>query len=114
MSSSQVRHRGAHVVLAVAVTVVALAVLWRHGAAGQTGGAAVAQAIAADGSRAAADDLPARCAAAAKELRPRLGDDCRAIVAAPFVLAGNLSDDDLSRWHRRTIEPAAKAIANCY
>jgi hypothetical protein len=42
------------------------------------------------------DDLPARCAAAAKELRSRLGEM------------------ELANWHRRTIQPAAEAIANCY
>jgi hypothetical protein len=60
------------------------------------------------------DDLPARCAAAAKELRPRLGDECRVIVQSPFVIAGDLSEADLAAWHRRTIGPAAKAIGNCY
>jgi hypothetical protein len=58
--------------------------------------------------------LPAQCEAVAKELPTRLGDDCRVIVRSPFVIAGNLSEDDLAAWHRRTIRPAAEAIANCY
>jgi hypothetical protein len=36
------------------------------------------------------------------------------IVHSPFVIAGDLSEDELDAWHRRTIRPAAEAIANCY
>jgi hypothetical protein len=54
------------------------------------------------------------CAAAAKELRPRLGEECQTIVHSPFVIAGDLSEKDLAAWQRQTILPAAKAIANCY
>ncbi len=58
--------------------------------------------------------LAAKCAAEANSLRPRLGEECHAIVRSPFVIAGDLSEDNLAAWHRRTIAPAAEAIANCY
>lgn len=58
--------------------------------------------------------LETACRAAAVKLRERLGPGCDAIDAAPFVLAGNLSTAQLQKWHRGTIAPAAKALANCY
>ncbi len=85
---------------------------WSAAARAQAGDRATKPAAAASGSQ--DDDLPARCDAAAKALRPKLGEDCHVIVHPPFVVAGDLSDDDLTAWHRRTIRPAAEAIANCY
>jgi hypothetical protein len=54
------------------------------------------------------------CQAAAAELRMRLAADCAMIIRAPFVIAGDLSEQDLDAWHRRTIGPAARAMASAY
>jgi hypothetical protein len=36
------------------------------------------------------------------------------VAHCPFVLAGDLSSDDLNRWCSATIEPAARALAQSY
>src|SRR5262245_61108240 len=95
------RSRWFHGTLAI-VLVAAATMIWRWTDA------------VAEGAGLNQDDLPARCDTAAKELRPRLGDECHVIVQSPFVIAGDLSEKDLADWHRRTIGPAAKAIGNCY
>ena len=61
-----------------------------------------------------ARQIETACQAAAAELRERLGTDCAAIVRAPFVIAGDMSDEHLDAWHRRTIGPAARAMAHAY
>lgn len=63
-----------------------------------------------------ADDerLCAACAERAAETRGRLGAGCAAIEHAPFVVAGDLSVDELERWHRRTIGPATRAMFHAY
>lgn len=43
-----------------------------------------------------------------------LGDNCHAISRPPFVLAGDLSDEQLARWNHDTVAPAARAMKNCY
>lgn len=58
--------------------------------------------------------LEQQCADASTRLQAKLGPTCRVIVRPPFVIAGDLSADELERWHKRTIEPAAKALAHCY
>lgn len=67
---------------------------------------------------AAPSAVPARfrkaCEKKAKELSGTMGEGCQAIAHAPFVIAGDLSRDDLEAWHRQTIGPAAKAMAASY
>ncbi len=57
-------------------------------------------------------DLP--CQQMAEHLRQKLDERCKVIVRPPFVLAGNLSTSELDDWHRQTIAPAARAMANSY
>jgi hypothetical protein len=100
--------------LAACLIAVVLILSPRPDAAAQIHPAFQTGSKAADRAPPNGEELAAKCAAAAKELRPRLGDECHLLVHSPFVIAGNLSEADLAAWHRRTIEPAAKAIANCY
>jgi hypothetical protein len=58
--------------------------------------------------------LTQSCQAVAADLRPQLGDQCQAIVRPPFVIAGDLGEEELVRWHGRTIGPAARAMAASY
>lgn len=58
--------------------------------------------------------LAAACRQTAQELAPRLGRGCGVIVRPPFVVAGNLAERGLDGWHRRTIGPAAGAMAASY
>jgi hypothetical protein len=60
------------------------------------------------------ETLAAACLARAAELRPALGEKCEILVAAPFVIGGDLSLAELTTWHRQTIAPAAAAMANRY
>ncbi len=114
MRSPQLSHSLVHLALAAALVVTAVIIWRRTEAAAQAEPSAPPDKTAVEGAAPKDDDLPARCATAAKELRPRLGDGCRVIVHSPFVIAGDLSEEDLTAWHRRTIGPAAKAIGNCY
>jgi hypothetical protein len=54
------------------------------------------------------------CSETAGRLKKNLGDGCEVISRPPFVIAGDLSDKELDRWHRQTIDPAAKAMGNSY
>jgi hypothetical protein len=47
-------------------------------------------------------------------LKRELGDECNVVVRSPFVIAGDMSTDELDRWHRDTIAPAAEAMDNLY
>ncbi|MEZ6071399.1 MAG: hypothetical protein R3C10_14300 [Pirellulales bacterium] len=58
--------------------------------------------------------LRLQCEERAEAVRGRLGDDCAVIVRAPFVIAGDLSEQALSTWHERTIGPAARAMSRLY
>lgn len=58
--------------------------------------------------------LEAACQKIVEELRPRLGRECQIVVHAPFVLAGDLSQDELNNWYTQTIGPASRAMAACY
>lgn len=44
-------------------------------------------------------------------VRRLLGPECRAIVRPPLVVAGDLPEAELDRWHREAIAPAAEAMA---
>ncbi|MDZ4819049.1 MAG: hypothetical protein SGJ20_08760 [Planctomycetota bacterium] len=49
-----------------------------------------------------------------KLIQTQLGEDCQVIVQGPFVIAGDMTQHDLQAWHRDTIAPAARAMANSY
>jgi hypothetical protein len=103
------------VISALAISLTALGLVFcRRPEAAQSDQSSLAGSETVERSRQDAEALAAKCAASAKDLRPRLGDECHVAVHSPFVIAGNLGDADLAAWHRRTIAPAAKAIANCY
>ena len=57
------------------------------------------------------EHLAAACRQTADRLAPHLGPECHAIERPPFVLAGNLDEDELDSWHRETIAPAMRAMA---
>jgi hypothetical protein len=54
--------------------------------------------------------LDAACRETADHLRGQLGPECHVIVREPFVLAGNLDEDELDAWHRETISMAQRAM----
>ena len=58
--------------------------------------------------------LETACRETAADMAQRLGEGCVAIVRAPFVLAGDLDEGELGRWHEATIGPAARAMARRY
>lgn len=58
--------------------------------------------------------LRTACQASADELMSRLWPECSALVAAPLVIAGDLSPKRLDQWRRETIEPAMRAMAASY
>jgi hypothetical protein len=58
--------------------------------------------------------LEASCASAAERLSGQMGGDCSVLVRTPFVIAGDLSEKELDRWHRQTVAPAAGAMASSY
>lgn len=59
-------------------------------------------------------DLEAACRSRAETLAARLGPECRALVRAPYVLAGDLTESELDRHYRQTIRPTARALSTCY
>ncbi len=99
---------------AAAMLIAAMLVVWRRPESAAQAAPDRSRDESTNAAHSDAEKLAAKCAAEAKELTARLGDECRVIVRSPFVIAGDLSEADLAAWHRRTIEPAAKAIANCY
>lgn len=66
--------------------------------------------------RAAATDklLSEKCDLKAEEVRKKLGEHGRVIVRAPFIVAGDMSEEQLDNWHRQTIAPSARGMANEY
>ena len=58
--------------------------------------------------------LVAACEEHANVLRRRLGESCHVVTAAPFVIAGDLSTEELAKWQSQTIAPAAEALALRY
>ncbi len=73
-----------------------------------------AEAAAAEPRRAsdASASLAAACDKVSAQLAPRLGAECHTIVRPPFVLAGDLKEEELDGWYRETIGPAMRAMAN--
>jgi hypothetical protein len=43
-----------------------------------------------------------------------LGAECTVVVHAPFVIAGDMNKENLNRWYRETIAPAAEAFGDTY
>jgi hypothetical protein len=60
------------------------------------------------------ESLRSACIARANEIEQRLDNACAVIERTPFVLAGDMSTKDLDDWHRQTVGPAARAMANAY
>lgn len=58
--------------------------------------------------------LVEECDQVASTLAEQLGAGCEVYVHAPFVVGGDLSRAELEEWHRRTIGPAARAMAASY
>ncbi|HTN75723.1 MAG TPA: hypothetical protein VL096_10775 [Pirellulaceae bacterium] len=54
------------------------------------------------------------CRAREAAILSALGEPCQCLVAAPFVIAGDLSAEELAHWHAQTIQPAARAMALRY
>ena len=55
-----------------------------------------------------------KCEWTAAELRTRLGDGVTVIQRAPYVLAGDLAEDDLERCYQNVIRPVERALSTCY
>lgn len=51
---------------------------------------------------------------AAERLRGRLGEECQVIWRSPFVLAGDMTSDELEHWHQDTLAPAVAAMQHRY
>jgi hypothetical protein len=60
------------------------------------------------------DALTRACQATAKELSPALPSSFRLIIRPPFVLAGDLPDNELDRLHRDIVRPVAAALWRSY
>jgi len=58
--------------------------------------------------------LDADCERTAARLKHDLGAECALVVYPPFVIAGNLTQTELERWHAQTIAPAAQAMHRSY
>lgn len=58
--------------------------------------------------------LAADCHTTAAQAATQLGERCTVIVRSPFVVAGDLSEEELNDWVERTIAPASRAMASCY
>lgn len=62
----------------------------------------------------AKDPLSELCRQSAAQLKKRLAEGGQVIVRPPFVIAGDMTVEELDSWHQRTIRPAADAMANSY
>lgn len=51
---------------------------------------------------------------AVARVRRSLGEECRVIWRTPFVLAGDMSEEELDAWRRDTIAPAVAAMQRRY
>lgn len=59
-------------------------------------------------------ELHNACSRLASALQQRLGPDCHVAVYPPFVLAGDLSPEQLTNWYENTIGPASRSMARSY
>jgi hypothetical protein len=78
--------------------------------AGERAGSAVFSHPLADAPRA----LDGECEQMAGRLRAALGPECQVIVRAPFVVAGDLTVDELEELYDDTIAPAVRAMRASY
>jgi len=62
----------------------------------------------------AARGLNAACAKKAAELSHQLGGECRVVVHAPFVIAGDFPEAELERHYQQSIVPTARALFVSY
>ena len=58
--------------------------------------------------------LDAACSQEATRLRATLGAECQVVVRSPFVVGGDLARGELAALYERTIDPAVRAMRNCY
>ena len=58
--------------------------------------------------------LPVACEHLAVDLASHLTDDCHVIVRSPYVLAGDMTEEDLDRHYQQTIVPTAAVLRNTY
>ncbi len=58
--------------------------------------------------------LETLCQRKAQQLWPQLNRGCRIIVRPPYILAGDMSDDQLHRYHRNLIVPISRALSTSY
>jgi len=65
-------------------------------------------------ARALESRLQTDCEQVAERLRKELGEGCAVTVRAPFVIAGDMTVEQLQEYDRSTIAPAARAMANSY
>lgn len=54
------------------------------------------------------------CRFRGKQVGARLGETCQHIIRSPFIIAGDLSTQELDEWYERTIHPASKALWRNY
>jgi hypothetical protein len=59
-------------------------------------------------------DLADDCQQVSLHLAKMLGEGCHVVVHEPFIIAGDMSRDDLDLWYKQTIGPAARAMAHAY
>lgn len=59
-------------------------------------------------------DLGIACELTASELSRQLGDGCSVIVRSPYVLGGDMSQQDLEHHYQETILPTAGALSVSY
>lgn len=76
--------------------------------AATTGPATVAFQAASEG------ELVADCDRTAVQVASQLGERCNVVVHSPFVVGGDLPQEELNRWVHQTIGPASRAMAHCY
>ncbi len=60
------------------------------------------------------DSLERQCQERGDAWQRQLGAPCEVVVAAPFVLVGDLSREELRKWHTQTIAPATSAMLARY
>ena len=56
------------------------------------------------------ESLRGACRRSAERLAKQIGPECRVIVRSPFVIGGDLGEDELAAWHAATIRPAVRAM----
>jgi hypothetical protein len=61
-----------------------------------------------------ASPLASACQSAAEDLAPNLPDGCRLIVRPPFLLAGDMPDEELEQLYREAVLPVTAALWRSY